>query len=325
MGRLGAAVILIAMLTGCGYVGEPLPPSLKLPSPVRDLTARQRGDKFVLEFTCPEVTTEDLPLKNPPRLELRIGTGSTPFRSDDWAAQARVFDTLPNQDKLVHFETPASEWVGKEVLLSVQAFGPTGRSAGWSNFVVITVVPPLVSPEGVRVENTRKGLLVRWSGNAPAFRVLRKMEDGTPAIQAARVQAMEWLDTAVEWEGRYKYTVQAIAPAGAKEAESELSAEVESVREDRFPPSVPAGLTAVISTDSIELSWDRSPEEDLAAYRVYRATGDGKWELAVDSALNPTFSDTKLESGKAYRYAVSSVDRIGNESDKSAPVEVKAP
>jgi len=58
---------------------------------------------------------------------------------------------------------------------------------------------------------------------------------------------------------------------------------------------------------------------------VYRATGDGKWDLVTDSALNPAFSDTKLESGKAYRYAVSSLDRIGNESDKSAPVEVKAP
>jgi len=38
----------------------------------------------------------------------------------------------------------------------------------------------------------------------------------------------------------------------------------------------------------------------------------------------PTFSDSKVESGKKYRYTVSAVDGTGNESDRSATAEATA-
>jgi hypothetical protein len=38
----------------------------------------------------------------------------------------------------------------------------------------------------------------------------------------------------------------------------------------------------------------------------------------------PTFSDSKIESGKRYRYTVSAVDLTGNESARSAIVEATA-
>ena len=38
----------------------------------------------------------------------------------------------------------------------------------------------------------------------------------------------------------------------------------------------------------------------------------------------PTYSDSKIEAGKKYRYTVSAVDLTGNESAQSAPVEATA-
>src|SRR5262249_40891008 len=94
---------------------------------------------------------------------------------------------------------------------------------------------------------------------------------------------------------------------------------------DKFAPAVPKGLNAIIATEGVELVWDRNTESDLAGYRLYRALGDGKFEKIADVSDTPSYSDRKLESGKRYRYAVSSVDRLNNESAQSQPVEITAP
>jgi fibronectin type 3 domain-containing protein len=63
----------------------------------------------------------------------------------------------------------------------------------------------------------------------------------------------------------------------------------------------------------------------LAGYRLYRAVADGALEKIADIPDAPSYSDHKVESGKRYRYAVSSVDRLGNESKPSEAVEIAAP
>jgi fibronectin type 3 domain-containing protein len=35
----------------------------------------------------------------------------------------------------------------------------------------------------------------------------------------------------------------------------------------------------------------------------------------------PTYSDRNIEHGKTYRYEVTAIDRLGNESPHSAPTE----
>lgn len=84
-------------------------------------------------------------------------------------------------------------------------------------------------------------------------------------------------------------------------------------------------MNVVIATEGVELVWERNTESDLAGYRVYRALGDGKLEKIADVSDAPSYSDRKLETGKRYRYAVSAVDRLNNESAQSTPVEITAP
>jgi fibronectin type 3 domain-containing protein len=73
---------------------------------------------------------------------------------------------------------------------------------------------------------------------------------------------------------------------------------------------------------SIELAWERNTEADLAGYRIYRATGNGPMEQLAEVSLLPTYSDRAVEHGKIYRYAITSVDRAGNESERTGLVEV---
>ena len=43
MRRWLVAAAAAALLAGCGYIGDPLPPLLNIPARVTDLTAVQRG------------------------------------------------------------------------------------------------------------------------------------------------------------------------------------------------------------------------------------------------------------------------------------------
>jgi fibronectin type 3 domain-containing protein len=85
---------------------------------------------------------------------------------------------------------------------------------------------------------------------------------------------------------------------------------------------VPAGVVPIPGPDYIALSWKANPERDLAGYKVWRkAEGEAEYALLTpDPLLANTFTDTAVEKNKRYEYAISAVDRAGNESPRSEAV-----
>jgi fibronectin type 3 domain-containing protein len=164
-----------------------------------------------------------------------------------------------------------------------------------------------------------------WQGAAPRYRLYRRSGDQSSSTLLSQSERPEFLDTSAGYGKTHYYSVQAIETSGNVHAESEMSPEVGITPEDRFAPAVPSGLAAIASTASVELVWDRNTEPDLAGYRVYRAESGNAFHRLADTQESPSYSDGKVESGKLYRYAVSAIDRIGNESKMSAPVGVTAP
>jgi fibronectin type 3 domain-containing protein len=51
---------------------------------------------------------------------------------------------------------------------------------------------------------------------------------------------------------------------------------------------------------------------------------NGPYEKIGALVEAPAFTDTKVQAGRRYRYVVSAVDVLGNESERSNPVEVVA-
>ncbi len=70
------------------------------------------------------------------------------------------------------------------------------------------------------------------------------------------------------------------------------------------------------SAPPAKLAWEPSTDADLKGYEVYRATDKGPLQKMA-STTEPTWTDTGLEVGQAYRYAISAVDKLGNESARS--------
>ncbi len=303
---------VLLLLAGCGYIGEPLPPSLNIPERVTDLSATERGDKIVLTFTIPALTTDGVALTRLGAIDLRAGDAPLP-----------VATTRPGPARL---EIPAREWAGQEVVFRVRVAGRKGRFSDWSNAVALAVAPPLEKPPAPRAEATARGVRLQWSGPPAAkFRVYRLAgKQKEPELLGESVKS-EFLDAGAEYGKTYLYSVQAVLKAGRADAESDVSAPVEITPQDRFPPAVPSGLAALAGIQTVELAWERNTEADLRGYRVYRAAAEGPFARLAELVETPSYSDRKIESGLRYRYTVTAVDINGNESEQSGPAEITAP
>lgn len=320
MRRFLPALVALAA-AGCGYVGEPLPPLANIPARVTDLTAMQRGPQILAQFTLPPLTTEGVAIRTPLELDLRIGESEAPFRDEEWASHARKVPGGRVSSGIAKFEIASAEWTGKQVLVTVRTMGSNGKLSGWSNFVAVPVVAPPATPVDVRAEAVATGVALTWNAQGSQFRVFRRTGTGEPE-SVATVQQPTWTDTTTQYGQQYSYQVQTIITLGEnREAQSELSAAATITPVDRFPPATPAGLRAAASPNSVELSWDANTEADLAGYRLYRSAPGGRLEKIAEVTV-PAYSDHNVEHDKAYQYEVSAVDRSGNESPHSPPVEV---
>lgn len=89
--------------------------------------------------------------------------------------------------------------------------------------------------------------------------------------------------------------------------------------DDTEAPSIPTSLQAKAGTTKVNLEWTASTDNvGVSHYNVYR-----NGEKLPQPVNGLTFEDVNLEADTEYMYQVSAVDRSGNESEKSAPIQVK--
>jgi len=299
---------------------------MNIPGRAESLAAVQRGSNIILHFTLPTLTTEGQVMKQSVHLDLRIGPKPEgQYNLADWAAHAKAAGSGSSANGVAAYQIPAAEWIGKQVMLTAKVIGANGRDAGWSNPTTISVVAAPEQPRDLAAEAAPQGVHLTWHGAGTAFAVFRRGPDEKEYQPLARSDKPAWTDSTIQFGKPYSYMVQTVVKAGEGEAQSELSNAAGITPLDTFPPAVPAGLTGVPSTNSVELVWERNTDANLAGYRVYRALGGGTFELIADTQELPAYSDRKIESGKTYRYAITAVKKNGKESAQSQPIEVTAP
>jgi hypothetical protein len=325
MPRILPELIAAALvLTGCGYIGSPLPPLANVPAPVTELAAVQRDARIVVRFRLPTTTTENVTIKSPLKLDLRIGAAADgPFHAGEWATQAKPVPPGPIEGGVATYAIPSAEWTGKNVVIGARVIGANGKESNWSALEALPVVPPLQRPGKPQIKTTAEGLRLTWEGPPGDFRIFRRAGDEKTFSPLADVQESGWTDRTSEFGKPYTYRVQRIVKLGVHtEAESDQSEESEvTTPQDKFPPAAPSGVRASPAAGSVELSWDRNVEPDLAGYRVYRAVAGGKFEKIAELSQVPSYSDRAVEGGKQYRYVVTAFDKSANESAQSAVAE----
>ena len=257
----------LLFLAGCGYVGNPLPPALDIPSAVVDLRAVEYGGTLVVEFTIPPLTTEGLPLKSLRSVEVFAGPPNTPFNADIWAVSAKRYEIPADAPGPVAFDKiPAGDFASGTIALLVRATGPKGKISSWSNAALLAVGPPLATPAGLRAENVSEGVKLTWRGAGPKYQVFRWIGNAQPA-PAAETDQPEYLDTSAQYGTEYRYMVQAIEGESRQSIVSETAT---ITPKDIFPPAVPSDVTAAAGTNTIELTWTRNTEAGIHGLELER-------------------------------------------------------
>ncbi len=324
--RFAFTSIAILTLSACGYVGDPLPPALKIPTPVSDLAVSQVGQDLLVSFTIPDSTLEGLSLPTLGGLELKIGPNtSLPFNPDTWSSQARLIDLATKEPSKVETKIPAKDFANQEVLIGVRIANPRMRLSPWSNFVTLKVVPPLDKPANLRAIATATGVAIDWDNPDPrpavSWKIFRLTDKEEQPTEMATITKPQFNDTGAAYDSLHKYTVQALEGT----AISERSDPVSITPVDTFPPAKPLGLSALAGPAAAQLSWERNQEPDFALYRIYRSGPNGVFSKIADSPTAASYRDASVTPGQTYRYAVTALDKKGNESPKSEPVEILIP
>lgn len=299
-----------------------MPPALYVPEAVNDLRSEIIGDQIVVHFTTPALTGERLPVTRLQSIELLVGPREEEFSRDQWAAAARRYTVPSGELGLREFTVPASDWAGQDVVLAVRTTGQSGRMSDLSPPRLLTVNPPLAKPRLDAPQATAKGVALAWSGDAPRYRVMRAvLTEAEPRLEPMEETEMRsFIDQDADFGTRYRYVVVGLSGDLQQSLPSD-PVEIQPV--DTFAPAVPPGLAAVAGVASIDLSWAQNTEDDLDAYNVYRAVEDGPLVLYGEKIAVPAFTDSKIEPGKRYRYAVTAIDRVGNESNRSVEASAR--
>jgi hypothetical protein len=288
------------------------------------------GDQILVQFTVPPLTTDGIVQQRLRGVEVFAGPGGPtgqPFNAEQWAASASRFPvddvTAPGPAENAF---PARDFVGKEIVIGVRITGETGRASDWGRLAMIGVNPPLATPSAVQAANVSTGVVLRWTGSGQRYRVLRSTPDAPAEADRALLPVGEtegaaYLDANTIYGTRYQYIVIAIAG----EQQSLPSAAASVTPTDVFAPAVPSGVAASPSPQSIEIAWTHNPEDDFQGYNVRRSVDMGPFEVVARSIATPAYGDRAVETGKQYRYTVSAVDQLGNESDPSEAVSAVLP
>jgi len=145
---------------------------------------------------------------------------------------------------------------------------------------------------------------------------------GETRLTKSAVTATTYDDNRMDWGRTRCYTVRAFETITGQTLESEAPKPICVTLTDTFPPAAPKNLQHIASEGVISLIWEPNSEPDVAGYVVLRGVPPGDHlEPITMSPITATVFDDKVPPGMRYVYAVQAVDRAGNHSPASAPVE----
>jgi hypothetical protein len=350
--KLSLGLCAVALLAGCGTPGDPISPSLELARPVTDLRATRKGDKIVLTWSAPSLTTDRHNITHPGEIELcgslgspvrecgqpvaKLPTPGSPAKNSGAKPQITYADHLPAR---LQFENPTAN-----IYYAVAVLNSYGRTAGLSNQVQIPAAPALPPPANFQTHLSADGVRLSWepveapavSGVRFAYRVYRREKGTNRDVIAGEVPVAtgaSWLDQGFEWEKTYEYHASVVTlvaqTSGEQQVEGEDTTSVTVIAHDIFAPATPSGLQAVFSGPGqkpfIDLVWAPNTETDLAGYNIYRGAGSQPLKVNSELVKASAYRDSGIAAGSQYSYSVSAVDVRGNESARSEEATESVP
>lgn len=222
----------------------------------------------------------------------------------------------------------------ERLVFSLRVKGKGRRKSEFSRLLsvkpAVISLPPLEVKASLfqdRIEISWKAADKNFDQTSPArfkgYNIYRSEEKEQPSrLNEKLVKEEKFSDSGFLLGKVYRYFVRASATELPPFMESEDSDVVEIQAEDVFAPAAPSGLISIATENTISLTWDDNTEADLAGYRVWRRMeGESEFKLLTPQPIQGNaFSDTTVEKNKEYDYAVTALDKAGNESSRSRSI-----
>lgn len=166
------------------------------------------------------------------------------------------------------------------------------------------------------VSDTQIGLA--WTAPTdPDLASFELWRDGT-LLRTVDAATADYLDTGLQPETTYVYTVTAVDQAGNRSS-AELQAATGHLP-DTQPPTAPSGLQAQVAGSEVRLTWEANPaSEGVTSYRLYRSADGGPAVTLATIDGDLSFTDTGLNAETTYTYTLTALDAAGNESEAGEP------
>jgi len=226
---------------------------------------------------------------------------------------------------------------GEEYYYRVTAFNEKDLESGFSRSVKGSTLPMVgeVAAEGDLIREIRLSWKPVDSPFIRGYYVYRSAADKESFVRIKRVDAPSALDRKIEYvdrEGlvdmtRYRYRITAV-----EEAETETSPSPIASAVTRGKPPMPEEFKAVGGlVKRVDLSWKASSAAEVEGYKLYGAK-EKEGELLLLKTLTGRQTDrytddsrgyAKLEDGTAYRYRLTSYNRVEVESEAAPAVTVR--
>ena len=233
----------------------------------------------------------------------------------------------------------------------------SGRKGPLSKRVTVPLVSPPPAPGTLHVTYDERVITITWSpavlgesttgavssSDAPSrppglpvpsvsYNVYDEMSgstgSGTPSeLELTKEPTIDarFEDQRISWGTTRCYVVRTVESFDNLVIESDGSRPECVTLKDTFPPAAPKGLTAVAGEGAISLIWEPSEESDLDGYVVIRGPAPGgNLQPITPTVIHQTTFNDAVPPGTHYVYAVEAVDKAGNVSPPSTPVDETA-
>ena len=321
-----ASAAIIMMTGGCGYKNQPVPPESVIPVAIDDLRYTNENTGVKLTWTYPVETVRGKTLNEIDKFEIYLadvpvkdycGTCPVPFGQP--IAMPGGESSVQGKKKTATYDLP-NLVAGHKYFFKVRSRTSWWVSSDDSNIVSLVWQQPVAGPQGLTAKAMDKQISLKWQP-------VSNLKDGTKAQQPVQYQVLRsgdgkefakigepvsttsFVDRDVRNNQKYLYKVQALL-----KTQNEYSAggETETVAAspvDQPKLLPPTGVGVAETAAGNKIFWDKSKEEKLGGYRIYRRSAN-KDAFELLDEVKPDFNlyiDKTAKEGSVYFYVVTTI------------------
>jgi hypothetical protein len=337
--------LVFTAVSGCGKRGDPMPPSLVVPAPIKSLHVVAKPGKSFLAWSLPRKNSDgsrpvDLVAFRIYHKRVPVGEDSCKFCDEGFRKEFDIVVRKPERGYILGetFYFPY-DWAapGTVDVFFVVSLNSRDWESPASNKIAVPGLPALSPPRKVKCLVSASVAELHWQPSLAAvpagaglfYNVYRRKSSNLASplklITPEPIDETSYIDVGLtDWRA-YEYCVTQLLVAGDVSRESDYSQPVKVIPGDYTPPAPVQNFVALCYLGGIQLVWDPAQDADLAGYRVYRFdTVQGIEKVFTVNPARHEYFDREIIPGRKYIYKVTSFDTSErqNESPPSQPVTI---